>query len=152
MSQDHSFLHVLAVVPRSTAASPRVDTATYAYGATMLGSGGPSSTPQRRCTIGPWTVVAVSLLLESIGGLFYMFGVFSGTLKNESWVGGEGANGTLTQGQLSLVSTAANIGGNLGLPVGLFVDRFGASASFWLCVCLFVCLCVCVCRPGIALC
>ena len=78
-----------------------------------------------RCRVGPWTKCAICVLVQSIGGLFYMFGVFSPALKNESWIGGAGPNGTLTQDQLSLVSTAANIGGNIGTPVGLLVDRFG---------------------------
>ena len=77
------------------------------------------------CSVGPWTIVAVSLVVESIGGLFYMFGVFSGALKNQSWDGGGGVNGTLTQNQLTSIGTASNIGGNLGTLIGLFCDRFG---------------------------
>eukprot|EP01045_Picozoa_sp_COSAG04_P016058 COSAG04_NODE_1312_length_7264_cov_6.349058_7_plen_320_part_01 len=73
-----------------------------------------------------WTVLAVGLLVETIGGLFYMFGVYSQTLKERSWPGGDGDGGTLTQTQVALIGSASNIGANVGvLPWGCFFDAFG---------------------------
>ena len=46
------------------------------------------------CTCGPkfnrWTVLSVGLVVESIGGLFYMFAVYSQDLKTAHWEGGDG--------------------------------------------------------------
>ena len=72
-----------------------------------------------------WTVLAVGLLVESIGGLFYMFGVYSQNLKEATWPGGLGAGGTLTQAQVSLIGAASNIGGNCSPQWGLFYDWAG---------------------------
>jgi len=74
-----------------------------------------------------WVVLGVALLIESVGGLFYMFGVFSQTLKVHHWSGGAGANSTLTQGQLDMIATVANLGGNIGIHVGFVYDAFGVA-------------------------
>ena len=70
-----------------------------------------------------WTVLSIGLLVESIGGLFYMFGVYSQDLKERSWPGGEGEGGTLTQAQVSLIGSLSNIGGNLSPQWGFFVRQ-----------------------------
>ena len=72
-----------------------------------------------------WTVLSIGLLVESIGGLFYMFGVYSQDLKERSWPGGEGEGGTLTQAQVSLIGSLSNIGGNLSPQWGFFYDAYG---------------------------
>ena len=72
---------------------------------------GPTRVQPSRCMImnSRWIGLAVGILVESIGGLFYMFGVYSDDLKTRSWGGGGGLNSTLTQAQLEMVVTASNV-------------------------------------------
>eukprot|EP01052_Picozoa_sp_SAG31_P038860 SAG31_NODE_5272_length_2639_cov_1.823228_1_plen_213_part_00 len=91
----------------------------------MGGGGGGGCGPR----FSRWTVLAIALIVESIGGLFYMFGVYSQNLKEASWPGGLGVGGTLTQAQVSLIGAASNIGGNMSPQWGFFYDYFGARPT-----------------------
>ena len=53
-------------------------------------------------------------------GLFYMFGLFSPTLKSEF---------SLTQRTLDQIATAANAGGNIGVHAGMFFDSMGPKPT-----------------------
>ena len=83
----------------------------------------------QRCRRTRWAALAAGVLIESAGGLFYIFGVYSSELKRTPWGGGGGVNSTLTQNQLDAVVVASNIAGNLGTPAGFFYDRVGPSAT-----------------------
>jgi hypothetical protein len=64
-----------------------------------------------------------------------MFGVFSQRIKERF---------DLTQGQVGLIATASNLGGNIGIHVGMIYDRWGPKATIviagimgvggWLCM------------------
>ncbi|KAJ1623482.1 hypothetical protein T492DRAFT_883499 [Pavlovales sp. CCMP2436] len=71
--------------------------------------------PARRARL-----LAGTLVVESVGGLFYAFSLYSETLK---------VTYGLTQGAVQLIGTAANIGGTVGVHVGIFYDRFGPRAT-----------------------
>lgn len=60
---------------------------------------------------------------------FYMFGVYSQNLKEASWPGGLGEDGTLTQEQVSLIGSASNIGGNFAVVWGFWYDYAGARST-----------------------
>eukprot|EP00051_Salpingoeca_urceolata_P025219 m.449096 g.449096 ORF g.449096 m.449096 type:complete len:533 (-) comp20317_c0_seq1:22-1620(-) len=81
--------------------------------------------PRKRWT--RWTVLAAALLVETVGGLFYMFGVFSDRLKAKSWPGGSGPNDTLTQSQLQFIGSSANLGGNFAIWAGFLYDFAGPT-------------------------
>ena len=70
------------------------------------------------------------LVVESIGGYFYMFGLYSVSM---------GQRFGLPQQQLQLVGSAANIGGTLGIPAGLLYDRAGPRPTLIIAGALNVC-------------
>ena len=67
---------------------------------------------------GRWNVLAVGLLVECIGGMFYAFSVYSPDLK---------AHFNMTQYELDLYASGANWGGNFGVHFGYLYDYAGPS-------------------------
>lgn len=65
-------------------------------------------------------LLAGALVVESVGGLQYAFSLYSETLKRTYG---------LSQGAVQAIGTAANVGGNVGVHVGLFYDALGARAT-----------------------
>lgn len=65
-----------------------------------------------------WFILAFCLLLESVGGLFYLVGVYSDVLK---------VRFSLTQSQVLAAALAGNIGGNFGFPAGILFDKWGPA-------------------------
>ena len=65
-----------------------------------------------------WKIVSAAVLVESIGGLGYIFSVYSNTLKTEF---------KLSQSELDLLGTLSNIGGNFGVHIGLIADAVGPA-------------------------
>ena len=89
--------------------------------------GPPRSRRKRPPKFKRWLVLAVGLLVESICGLFYAFGLYSDDLK---------ARFQLSQVEVSLIGTAALLGGNFGTHMGLIKDRFGPGPVLVLAVLL----------------
>lgn len=67
-----------------------------------------------------WLAFAVGLALESISGLQYAFGFYSGTMKDLF---------RLQQSELNIVGFVGNLGSNVTPHLGVFNDKYGARAS-----------------------
>jgi hypothetical protein len=65
-----------------------------------------------------WQVVSVAVLVESVAGLGYIFSLYSEELKTQF---------QLTQPKLDLLGTLSNIGGNIGIHIGLLQDQVGPA-------------------------
>lgn len=63
-----------------------------------------------------WTALAGAVLVEHVGGLFYMFGAFSPTVKHSF---------KLSQDSLDTMGSMANLGGNFGMHYGFLLDAVG---------------------------
>jgi MFS family permease len=63
-----------------------------------------------------WVAVAGCIVVESLSGIMYMFGVYSPILKSTY---------TLSQTELDGLATATNIANNVGLWLGSGIDRLG---------------------------
>eukprot|EP00050_Salpingoeca_kvevrii_P009535 m.3472 g.3472 ORF g.3472 m.3472 type:complete len:520 (-) comp2313_c0_seq1:191-1750(-) len=70
-----------------------------------------------------WNILAVLVLVESLGGLFYIFSVYSDRIKTQF---------DLSQDSVDLIGTASNVGGNIGIVVGMLADRFGPRPTMLL--------------------
>eukprot|EP00949_MAST-11_sp_MAST-11-sp1_P004732 g4732.t1 len=68
-----------------------------------------------------WTGVAAALLMQLCPGSVYSFGSYSQEIRLSL--------GIKRQGTLDVVSSVGNVGLYLGLPAGLFVDRFGPQLT-----------------------
>lgn len=69
-----------------------------------------------RIKVDRWTILACTIVVESIGGLSYIFSLYSDSLKTKF---------QLTQTKLDLLGTLSNIGATVGLHIGLLTDRVG---------------------------
>jgi MFS family permease len=67
-----------------------------------------------------WATLAAALLVESVCGMFYAFSLYSPNLKH--------AFG-LNEYQIDLIGSMGNLGGNLGLHLGLFYKAFGPRGT-----------------------
>ena len=66
-----------------------------------------------------WVTAAACVAVESLGGIMYMFGVYSPLLKSSF---------ALTQTELDGLASATNIANNVGIWLGSGIDRFGPRA------------------------
>lgn len=65
-----------------------------------------------------WLLVATAVLVESVGGLGYIFSVYSDRLKTEF---------DLEQQQVDLLGTLSNLASTFGLHIGLLQDWAGPT-------------------------
>ena len=70
-----------------------------------------------------WQIVSAAVLVESVAGLGYIFSVYSADLKSQF---------KLTQENLDLLGTLSNIGGNIGIHIGLLQDWVGPAPVVFL--------------------
>ena len=72
-----------------------------------------------------WRILATVIVVESVGGLMYAFGIYSARLKSKF---------SLSQQQLDAISISSSLGSNVDVHWGLLTDAAGPSAA--LCVAL----------------
>ncbi|KAH8055633.1 hypothetical protein JL722_7972 [Aureococcus anophagefferens] len=86
-----------------------------------------SDTPPTACR---WRILATVIVVESVGGLMYAFGIYSARLKSKF---------SLSQEQLDAISISSSLGSNVGVHWGLLTDAAGPSAA--LCAALGTAMC-----------
>ena len=67
-----------------------------------------------------WRILATVIVVESVGGLMYAFGIYSARLKSKF---------SLSQQQLDAISISSSLGSNVGVHWGLLTDAAGPSAA-----------------------
>ncbi|KAH8047219.1 hypothetical protein JL722_13203 [Aureococcus anophagefferens] len=67
-----------------------------------------------------WRILATVIVVESVGGLMYAFGIYSARLKSKF---------SLSQEQLDAISISSSLGSNVGVHWGLLTDAAGPSAA-----------------------
>ena len=67
-----------------------------------------------------WRILATVIVVESVGGLMYAFGIYSARLKSKF---------SLSQQQLDAISISSSLGSNVGVHWGLLTDAAGPGAA-----------------------
>ena len=64
----------------------------------------------------PWLVLGIAVLVQSVGGLFYAFSLYTHTLKDRFGY---------SQGDVDTIGSLGNVGGSVGIHIGFFFAAFG---------------------------
>ena len=95
----------------------------------MTADAPPHPHPHPQWKLARWPSFAAACLMMSIGGVSYVFSLYSAVLKERFG---------LTQTQLDLISTAENLAGLLGFVGGFLYNRLGPSGASLLCAAMAV--------------